>query len=74
MVVVVERLALFDMDGTLSPSRLPVPAEVKLMLKQLQAAGVAVGVVTGSDLPKVKEQFGEGWDQARSLATRDADR
>ncbi|KAH0482829.1 MAG: hypothetical protein KVP17_002004 [Porospora cf. gigantea B] len=50
------------MDGTLCTSRQPVPDEMKDLLRRLSAEGVGVAVVTGSDIAKVQEQFGDGWD------------
>ncbi|KAH0480824.1 MAG: uncharacterized protein KVP18_002312 [Porospora cf. gigantea A] len=50
------------MDGTLCTSRQPVPDEMKALLRRLSNEGVGVAVVTGSDIAKVQEQFGDGWD------------
>jgi len=51
-------ICLFDVDGTLTPARKVVSAEVLNALKQLRKHCV-VGFVGGSDLPKQKEQLGE---------------
>jgi len=52
-------MALFDVDGTLSLSRLSATPETLAMLAQLRASGVTIGFVGGSDLVKQKEQLGE---------------
>lgn len=51
-------LLLFDVDGTLSPSRLPASPETLALLKQAKRHCV-IGYVGGSDLAKQKEQLGE---------------
>lgn len=51
-------LFLFDVDGTLSPSRAVAPPEILHMLSELRKR-VQIGFVGGSDLPKQKEQLGE---------------
>lgn len=53
-----QTLVLFDVDGTLTPPRQKVRAEVLAMLHDLRQH-VAIGVVGGSDMPKVQEQLGE---------------
>jgi len=53
-------LALFDVDGTLTPPRQGVTPEVLSALEALRAKGVHVAIVGGSDLVKVTEQLGEG--------------
>ncbi|XP_012940547.1 phosphomannomutase [Aplysia californica] len=50
-------LYLFDVDGTLTPSRNKVTAEVREFLSQLKEK-VLIGVVGGSDLVKIAEQMG----------------
>ena len=50
-------LLLFDMDGTLTPSRLPITAEMKTFLQSVSKQ-IDLAVVSGSDLPKLKEQLG----------------
>ncbi|KAM8842748.1 phosphomannomutase 2 [Synchiropus picturatus] len=50
-------LCLFDVDGTLTPARQPVTADVAEFLQKLRSE-VRVGVVGGSDLDKIKEQLG----------------
>ena len=53
-------LILFDVDGTLTPSRLTVSDNMLTMLKQLrQVENLTIGIVGGSDLMKQKEQLGE---------------
>ena len=52
-------IALFDVDQTLTPARSTIQ---KIMLDTLDAIkekGVAIGIVSGSDLNKIQEQVGE---------------
>jgi len=49
---------LFDIDGTLTPSRRNIDPEILDMLVRLKSK-VTVGVVGGSDLVKQKEQLGK---------------
>eukprot|EP00698_Gefionella_okellyi_P025069 TRINITY_DN9061_c0_g1_i2.p1 TRINITY_DN9061_c0_g1~~TRINITY_DN9061_c0_g1_i2.p1 ORF type:complete len:227 (+),score=60.25 TRINITY_DN9061_c0_g1_i2:26-682(+) len=51
------RLCLFDVDGTLTPARLEASPEMHTLLKELRQRAY-IGVVGGSDLPKIKEQLG----------------
>ncbi len=51
-------LALFDVDGTLSPARGRITPHMDAFLKDLKKR-IAVGVVGGSDLKKQIEQLGE---------------
>ncbi|KAI5190146.1 phosphomannomutase [Nematocida sp. AWRm77] len=51
-------LFLFDVDGTLTPSREKATPEMLEFLKGLKEK-VLIGFVGGSDLPKQKEQLGE---------------
>lgn len=51
-------LFLFDVDGTLSPSRQQAPEKIKNMLKELRKK-VETGFIGGSDLAKQKEQIGD---------------
>lgn len=50
-------IALFDVDGTLTPPRKEVSAEMLQFLQDLRKV-VTVGVVGGSDLIKISEQLG----------------
>lgn len=52
------KLALFDVDGTLSEARKKSTPEMNLFLKELRSK-IFIGVVGGSDLVKQKEQLGE---------------
>ena len=52
------KIALFDVDGTLTEPREAATKEVKDFLNRLKEK-VVVGIVGGSDLPKQKEQMGE---------------
>ena len=52
-------IALFDVDQTLSPARKSIQPEMVETLKAIEAKGVAVGIVSGSDLVKITEQLGE---------------
>ncbi|KAI0658017.1 eukaryotic phosphomannomutase [Cubamyces menziesii] len=49
-------LVLFDVDGTLTPARLPVSQEMLALLRALRKK-VVTGVVGGSDFVKISEQF-----------------
>ena len=51
-------LVLFDIDGTLSPSRLKASPEMHQMLRELRKVAT-IGVVGGSDFPKQQDQLGE---------------
>ena len=51
-------LVLFDIDGTLTPSRLHASPEMLQFLKDLRQK-VTVGIVGGSDYPKQQDQLGE---------------
>ena len=51
------KIALFDLDGTLSEPRGLVSSEVCFQLHKLQQADIRVGIVTGSGLPYIVEQF-----------------
>ncbi|XP_003383285.1 PREDICTED: phosphomannomutase-like [Amphimedon queenslandica] len=50
-------LCLFDIDGTLTPSRLVIKPEMKAYLAELRKR-VVIGVVGGSDKAKQEEQMG----------------
>eukprot|EP00796_Vickermania_ingenoplastis_P005118 gene5118-3674_t len=52
-------ILLFDVDGTLTPSRNPETPDMKETLKRARAAGFTIGIVGGSDFSKQKEQLGE---------------
>jgi len=52
------KLALFDVDGTLSEARKKSTPETNLFLQELRSK-VYIGVVGGSDLVKQKEQLGD---------------
>ena len=53
-------LILFDVDGTLTPSRLTVSVNMLTVLKKLrQVENITIGIVGGSDLMKQKEQLGD---------------
>ena len=52
------KIVLFDIDGTLTPARKTISAEMKSTLAELRKK-VVVGFVGGSDLAKQKEQIGE---------------
>lgn len=51
-------LVLFDIDGTLTPSRLKASPEMLETLNDLRKKCV-IGIVGGSDLPKQKDQLGD---------------
>lgn len=50
-------LVLFDVDGTLTPSRLVIKPDMKEFLLDLKKK-VVIGIVGGSDLVKMQEQMG----------------
>jgi phosphomannomutase len=52
---------LFDVDGTLTPSRLAISEETKQVLQQLKESKkvACVAIVGGSNMEKQKEQLGE---------------
>ena len=53
-----KKIALFDVDGTLTVARGKVTPEMNAFLAQLRER-IVVGTVGGSDLPKQKEQLGD---------------
>lgn len=52
-------LILFDVDGTLTPSRLVIKPEMKEFLAELKKKAV-LGIVGGSNYEKMEEQMGGG--------------
>lgn len=52
-------IALFDVDQTLTPARKTIQKAMLETLQQIHDRGVAIGIVSGSDLHKIKEQVGE---------------
>lgn len=52
-----DTIVLFDVDGTLTPARLEVSAEMRDLLAELRKK-VVIGFVGGSDLAKQLEQLG----------------
>lgn len=53
-------LLLFDVDGTLTVPRNPISPEFKEFIVSLkQNKNIDLGVVSGSDLPKLREQIGD---------------
>ena len=53
-----KRIALFDVDGTLSKPRGKATPEMLAFMQELRKV-VTVGIVGGSDLKKIKEQIGD---------------
>ncbi|KAH9387387.1 phosphomannomutase [Nematocida major] len=53
-----ETIFLFDVDGTLTPSREKVSREMREFLQEVRSR-VKIGFVGGSDLEKQKEQLGD---------------
>ena len=51
-------LALFDVDGTLTPARQTISTEMKKFISEELRQHVKVGIVGGSDLIKQQEQIG----------------
>ena len=55
-----KNLILFDVDGTLTPSRLKIKPDMLETIKKLRLLpDVTIGIVGGSDLKKQKEQLGD---------------
>ena len=52
-----DTLVLFDVDGTLTPSRLKIAPEIEAFLLNDLKPKVTVGLVGGSDLAKIAEQM-----------------
>lgn len=52
-------IALFDVDQTLTPARKTIEKVMIDTLNQCIEKGIAVGIVSGSDLHKIKEQVGD---------------
>lgn len=50
-------IALFDVDQTLTPARQTVQANMLETLTKMRAKGIHFGIVSGSDLVKVREQM-----------------
>ena len=55
-----ENIVLFDMDGTLTPARLPIENDVILSLKKL-SSHAKIGIVTGSGMDYLLQQCSELW-------------
>ena len=51
-----EKLFLFDMDGTLTPARKKMGFKVLSALEQLQRAGWDIGIISGSDYEYIEQQ------------------
>jgi len=60
----VSTLFLFDMDGTLTPPRQPMPMNIEILLGKIQNAGHEVGIITGSDMDYVKQQCSNLFDMS----------
>lgn len=52
-------IALFDVDQTLTPARKTIEKAMLETLAKCKERGVAIGIVSGSDLHKIKEQVGD---------------
>ena len=50
-------IALFDVDLTLTPARQRIQPRMLETLAKMRAKGITFGIVSGSDLTKVKEQL-----------------
>ena len=55
-----DTIVLFDMDGTLTPARLPIQQEMIDALKKLSKKAY-IGIVSGSPWQYIEEQMGETW-------------
>ena len=51
-------ILLFDVDGTLMPSRQVISDEMWAFLKDLKSKGIKLAIVGGSDFSKILEQLG----------------
>lgn len=51
-----EKLFLFDMDGTLTPARKKMGFKVLSALEKLQRAGWDIGIISGSDYEYIEQQ------------------
>lgn len=65
-----EHIALFDMDGTLTPARNKVGHDISSALKDLTQY-CKVGIVTGSGLNYILEQCAPIWEDAGGCAPED---
>ncbi len=52
-------LALFDVDMTLTPARSRITPAMIDTITKMRSKDIGFGVVSGSDLVKVKDQLGE---------------
>ena len=50
-------IALFDVDGTLTPARTQIQDDMLETLTSIQEKGVILGIVSGSDIKKMHEQL-----------------
>ena len=56
------KVALFDMDGTLTPAREKMSYQMTIALSKLQNAGYKVGIVTGSGMDYITQQCSTMFD------------
>ncbi|CAI2379465.1 unnamed protein product [Moneuplotes crassus] len=52
-------IAVFDVDGTLTPARKAMEQNMVETIEKVKEAGISVAVVSGSDYKKIAEQIGE---------------
>ena len=52
-------ILLFDVDQTMTPARQSIQQDMIDTLNAVHAKGITLGIVSGSDLPKVTEQVGQ---------------
>lgn len=52
-------LVLFDVDQTMTPARQSIQPDMVECLKAVEAKGITLGIVSGSDIGKVTEQVGQ---------------
>ena len=57
-----KKIILFDMDGTLTPSRQKMDINVEMKLAEAQQLGFEIGIITGSDMNYVKQQCSRLFD------------
>ena len=56
------KVALFDMDGTLTPPREKMSYQMTASLSKLQSSGFKIGIVTGSSMDYIAQQCSAMFD------------
>jgi len=65
-----KNIVLFDMDGTLTPARMPIESDVISSLKGLSNYA-KIGIVTGSGMDYLTQQCSELWSNDSGLSPED---